>query len=459
LTDSEFIRRAFEETKHNPNKTIQVFKLLPGILQEDIELNVLACLQASSLLKVVKHRWKDDKRFWLRLFAGPCDPFNGGSTFAWDDIPIAMRGDIDVARVFAGEHCRTLIDLENIVAAHPTLLLGEDEDFLFEITMRFLTYETGDEFPFLLTILPVGWNENRSLCMRLIGEHAFIYEYLTMDLRLDREIVEVTLGQVTVETFNDLMDAEVQALFPDLIAQWIRDNIDDPDYLLEFDVSFIDELWDNRDFVMAFTEVGGGLFSQYFGFDYDDYRDDREVMLALGSFCPAEFAGACPFKYLREKEFMLQAISLNPYLLKFAHSSLHYDADFLLRAFAFDQGIISFIDGDFCDSTIGSGAADGSISFDGEPGEERGTNGRLKLAVLARSVREKLDCYRGFWTLLQGIGSRRELGDFSPTSLLNQGAETSIAYKLRIAEFLGVPLGTEFHHLRQLSTELTKWGY
>jgi hypothetical protein len=462
INNSEFIRRAFEEAKHCPNKTIQIFKLLPESLEENLELNVLACQQASSLLKlkVVSHRWKDDKRFWLRLFEMDCDPFDDVSGFVWEDVPLPMRNDVSVARAFARRHCRTVSDLESIMAANPTLWLGADEDFLLEVSTRILMHESDDEMSLFLTILPVGWSENRSLCMRLVGEHAFIYENLPMDLRLDKEIVRSTLGQATIETFTDLINTEIQSMFPDLIAQWVRDNIDDPGDLVEFDLEFSDELWENRDFVLAFTGVGGGMFCDVFEFDYISYRDDREVMLILGSSCPQEFADVCPSTFLREKEFMLQAIELNPYLLKLADNSLQYDVDFQARAFAIDNGIISFMDGDFCDDTFGYGESDfSSRSFDDEPGKERGANGRLKLAALARDVREKLNCYRGFWTLLRGIGSCRVVCENSPACLLNQGAETSVAYKLRIAEFLGVPLGAEFQSLRHLATELTKWGY
>jgi hypothetical protein len=410
-------------------------------------------------LKRIKNRWKDEKRFWTRLVDKHLQHF---FLFEWKDVPVSMRRDAEVARSYVPRHCRTLACLAEVLADAPSALTDLEEEDLIDIAMGILwseEYDKSDWVP-LLTLLPAGWRSNHPLCVEMFEEQSYVYQHLPQDFQRDREIVEATLCGATAACFCEVISTDIQAMFPELIAQWLRCNACEvrPDFFRRRDLQFAPELWRNRAFVMAFTETGGSKFCDRFGFDYNVYREDRTVLLAVGKISVQRFAKICPAMYRRDKEFMLEAIGVSASLLKAVHHSLLDDFGFLSAAIATNKETISLMDSNLVTKKHVSPP---NFVFISPPPtqDEREKRGMFKLTALARHVRDKLHSHKGFLQLLRGMGTGQKVKHDSPLTLLNQGSETSDAYKRRIAEFLGAPLGAELKRQRELLLELTRWGY
>ena len=74
---------------------------------------------------------------------------------------------------------------------------------------------------------------------------------------------------------------------------------------------------------------------------------------------------------------------------------------------------------------------------------------------LVLKIHEKLKVHRAFVeTVLCGMFRADDTG--GAIFLLNQGTETSLSFKMRIAEYLDVPTGRELLLLRQASRNFTQ---
>ena len=81
------------------------------------------------------------------------------------------------------------------------------------------------------------------------------------------------------------------------------------------------------------------------------------------------------------------------------------------------------------------------------------------LIDFALKVRAKVVSHDNFVKRILCGMSASHVDDRFHLPLLNQGNETSLVYKRLLADFLGVPMGTELRLLRQASMNLATWGY
>jgi hypothetical protein len=80
------------------------------------------------------------------------------------------------------------------------------------------------------------------------------------------------------------------------------------------------------------------------------------------------------------------------------------------------------------------------------------------ITSFAWNVRQRLALYENFKIFLCGIhGTRPGLECRLP--LLDQGKETALAYKTKVADYVGFPRGKELRLLRQASEHLSTWGF
>jgi hypothetical protein len=226
-------------------------------------------------------------------------------------------------------------------------------------------------------------------------------------------------------------------------------------------------------------------------------------MLALAKHDPAGFASVCALELRSDKEFMLRATKSDRELLKCASTALRRSFGFLLEVISHDsdavgffydderrndmradfggeedaQGVTTFFDEDIVgdeDNAIGEdedvnrddrdvdGDVDGVNQGHDVPARHGADSVVSDLHEFARLVRERLCDYLQFRILLFGMSSASLKGKTdgpSPITLLDQGSDTSIAYKSRIAEFVGVPTGAELQKLVKASAALARWGY
>lgn len=151
------------------------------------------------------------------------------------------------------------------------------------------------------------------------------------------------------------------------------------------------------------------------------------------------------------KEFMLQVVAINGQLLCEAWSHLSKDYDLAIVAFSSTPDLCS--------------------RYDVNDNEDF-----MFLVSFAKYVRERIQEHDNFIQMLCGISLSSSLRSIrsklrSTTTfiekkekqcylqLLDQGNETSLAYKKLLAEFIGPPSGNLLKQLRQASVNLSTWGY
>ena len=185
--------------------------------------------------------------------------------------------------------------------------------------------------------------------------------------------------------------------------------------------NILPELWGNRHFVLKWFESS---------FPFVDsmpvsWKDDKEIFLCIAKCCREDCRNKSFLKAsesLRSnKDFMREALKLDPNLFDCASQSLLQNLK--LAVFVFADFRFSF----FC-----------YLSSD--------RNGRRALIRGHRiAIASRLEKYDEFFALiLCGVSSGS-----STLSVLNQGTETSVNYKKRIAEFLDVPTGQYLCRLRR----------
>ena len=150
----------------------------------------------------------------------------------------------------------------------------------------------------------------------------------------------------------------------------------------------------------------------------------------------------------------MQVVGKNPTLLREASRTV-------LRNF--DVALVAFGGGDDADenSTTALQSRDLAGSFDINDREDFEF-----ITGFAVKVREKLATHEGFVTVVmcgmsaaKDSASEESSSTDSPFRTLDQGSETSMAYRILLAEFMGVPVGRELRRLRRASVNLAAWGF
>jgi hypothetical protein len=455
-----------------------------------------ACSNANRLLGNTKDWFENDKEFWL-LFLSPRKSTRipvqlyMRRPLSWDIIPAEFRQDPEVAILFACRHCDNVDDLASILSDVPNLLSAPAKEDLIALVQRILPYECGEEWVDVLDELEIEWQSNLDLCTEVLRWKKEFLAFLPKEMRT-REFVEIALQEpMTAEQFNAAITPDVQRRFPELVADWFSRFPTSADISMRI----TDEVWANRTFVLAWIKAVEWDVRNRSRSASTRYRNDREVMLALAKHDPAGFASACSLELRSDKEFMLHATKSKQELLKCASIALRRSFGFLLEVISHDSDTVGFFYDDersngeedaqgvttFFDEDI-DGDEDNAIGEDEDVNGDRDVDGDVDgvnqrrdvparhgadgvvsdLHEFARLVRERSCDYLQFRILLFGMSSARLKGKTDgpiPIALLDQGSDTSIAYKSRIAEFVGVPTGAELQKLVKASAALARWGY
>jgi hypothetical protein len=500
--------KALEEVAHDRDDTVRIYDSLSNNLKQNPVIAGTACRNANELLGGAKSWFENNKEFWLLFLSHPESarmPAQLCMTrrLSWDTIPAAFRRDPEVAILFSRRHCENEDDLAPVLSDVPNLLSVAENKDLIAIVEQILPYECGPEWIDVLDELEIEWQSNRELCRELLHSKKEFLACLPSEMRT-REFVGIALQEpMTTEEFNAAITHDVQRRFPELIADWFSRFPRPADNAMRISP----EMWSNRNFVLAWIKAGGNDVRNGFNSAYMWYRNDREVMLALAKHDTAGFSSVCSLELENDKDFMLQAMKSSRQLLNSAGSELARSFDFLLEVISHDsdtvglyyddersnevydgrdddfQGVNIFdqnIDG--ADEDVGDDHEDVNGDDDDRNGNDQdldgdvvGSNHREEVSArdgtdrdvsdihdFALRIRERLSGYLQFRILLLGMapaGSERTTGPPRPLLILDQGSETSRAYKGRIAEYVGIPTGPELLKLVKASTALARWGY
>ena len=235
---------------------------------------------------------------------------------------------------------------------------------------------------------------------------------------------------------------------PDLVAlairRWDGDIWESLNYSNE-------EVWSNLIVARAWVSKGGGYLFKHFD---EAATEDRDIFLLIAEHNPEDFRFASD-RLNNDKDFMLQVVSNNPTLLLEASPSVLRDFDIALEAFGGGGD-----DEEAEDAAKAVQRRDLAGSFD--------FNDRADFEFItgvAAKVRERLGAHDNFVKVVlcamspQTKTSNKLSDDEGHFRTLDQGSETSLAYRVLLAKFMGIPVGRELRLLRRTSVNLAAWGY
>lgn len=236
---------------------------------------------------------------------------------------------------------------------------------------------------------------------------------------------------------------DAQRLYPDLVVATLgplfRRRVK-WDAVRQIAKRIAPELWEDRDVVLQWFRSG---FPFLYGFDpFRKLEKDPEIFLLVAKHSPwalYTFVRASPT--LRgNKEFMMQVVKYEASLLSSAPILLQQDFDLALIAFAAEDR-----------HTVEAYLNTQTYYFTEQPCNP--TDRRRFAWQLHGQVQNRLKVHETFCsTLLCGM----LCSSGSALTALDQGTETSLAYKKTIAAFLDVPTGNKLRLLRRADSNLTE---
>lgn len=280
--------------------------------------------------------------------------------------------------------------------------------------------------------------EDFDMVLKLCAYDADIYSRLSRRLRQIKEIVETVLTSKPLSLLN-VVEKEVQNMYPLLVASALKRLSLLTSENHHYALTHIDaSLWRNRDVVIAWGLAGGRFLANRFP---NEFSDDEDLLLAFLKHHRDSYNNFFSSRLCSDKQFMLQAVKDHPTNLEWATAPLIGDWDLLLTAMA-DPWIATL---PFAEQMIRGWMRQDQVDA-------------LDFYVdSSKLIREKLQSHDVFVKLMLG-SIMASKGGSTPLSLLNQGAETSLAFTKPIAEYLGVPMGEELRMLRQARKNLALIG-
>jgi hypothetical protein len=382
----------------------------PSLKQErDIVVMALAANCITSIHDIPE-RLKEDRSFWVEVLA--VDPFR------WFTMPDHFKNDRKLANL-AVQNVRSH-EGAAIVDAITDQFRGDPRyDRQALMTMARV-------FPFEHAVSYWPWAnqmwDDKEILLQACRHDGDVLELVQMSLITDRDVIETALKR-TPDALC-FVPSFVQHLYPDLVAQAIRDTPQDELWDL---YDMVDEdLWENREVALAWVGQGGDFLHDDFSFEMEM---DQELFLLIAAHNPEDFWCASD-DLLCQKEFMLKAVEIDGNLLRDASEDIVQDFDLALLAFAGTSDLVG-----------------------------QYMTGRVRdfqfLVEFAKKVRARVEVHEGF---VMGVLCGTTKGTL-PMSILSQGRETTFAYAKLIADFLGIPKDKELRLLRQASTSLATWGF
>lgn len=385
-------------------------------LRSDRTIVAALALSGSIPWSELGRRFKLDRGFWELVLTS--------DGRIWLEVPRRWQGDIGLG-IIAARTCST----SDVAWQRLRSTFGDDAILADRQVVANVVKQMGGAD---------GQSETLLLqrpCQMLLGDKEFvlelcdldvrIYKYMRPEFEVDRDIVKRMLNKNLYETL--LLSALIQRMFPDLIAEALKQH---PDRKVRTLIAA--DLWNNREMVRAWVEHCGEYLATIFA---DEFRSDEDIFLKVAASCPGDFAFASE-ALISNKAFMLRAVAINGRLIIHAHESLKDDSELLWNAF-YQHPPSSY-----------------ALTFGHVHNHSRGAYLLTKFAVI---VRERLRSYLDFLVVFGGISDATATE--CSLSLLNQGQETAVGYKRLLCDFAGVPLGEELKKLQTASLVLAQGGY
>lgn len=291
--------------------------------------------------------------------------------------------------------------------------------------------------------LPKSVLNEKELMVRLCKYNPPIYNAIpqSSQLKSDAQVLEAVL-EAFPHMLTNVSDT-VQSQYPLLVGQALaRLPLWYTTLSIHYKANVASSLWRNRDVVLGWVRGGGELHDQI---PPNLRMEDPEILLA--SLVCVESTRleypTIPPRFRGDKKFLLKAVAKNPHMLQCVANKLKGDVDLAIAALSGPTGALAVLieHGQFVPS------GEGTYGF----------HARRLWNQAAENIRQRLLLHDAFSKLILGS---IHFPDKQPSSLsmLGQDDATSKALTKMIAEFAGVPVGTDLGMLRRARKTLATTG-
>jgi hypothetical protein len=423
--DKNFLLDVFSRLQHG-DRTL--WEIVSPTLKLDPDLVVAAYKSECMWTDDLPPECSRDHSFWVQLVRN--------DSSLWYCLPHDFQNDSDIARSITNFGSQSLV--RHVIECFP--LLASHRDVWATIIDSELCDEGEDREeedyrPLRNVIESFATDEilnDKDLMLLACRKDASVLPCLGLDLQMDRDIVQAAVeGNPFVLEFFPF---DSQRLFPDLIAQAISNLSEEVEQegINNWTGSIAEELWTNLAVAEAWFKAGGAFHDRF----PDVMKSNRAFGLLIAKYCcdPEDFGYGVSLGLRGDKEFMLAAVEKNGFCYLDAVDRL--DRDFDVAVAAFSGPRTDHLEDYF---------------FQCGDREEK-----KFLSEVLEKVQKKLKSHE-LYTKGFLYGMSENAGAGCHVRMLIQDAETTLAYKRLIAEFLDVPTGTELGRLRRASNNIPTW--
>jgi Domain of unknown function (DUF4116) len=268
---------------------------------------------------------------------------------------------------------------------------------------------------------PSSIRSNRKIMLELLTEDKYLFKFMDDRLQNDRQFL-MSLLRKNPDALT-VIDDEVKIENVDLVIDAIP-GVDPDD---ELSCNYIpDVLFANRDVVSALAMAGKACCNNMPENAWQMWSNDPE-------FCFVQNLAKSPPHLFNRVSYMKEVLSKFPGLLWIATGRAACDHELITMGFAHDTRCVQR-----------------KLRAWGNKGRDD------KIDKYMGYLKEKLDPYDNFASYVLGnmLSSQSVESTGTCLTLLNQGHETSISYKRRLAECLGIPTGRSLQQLLQARQNL-----
>ena len=264
-----------------------------------------------------------------------------------------------------------------------------------------------------------NFQDDKEIMLAAVQQDCRLFTSASDRLRQDVDIILASITDGSAWTMLKTIAWSIQRVNPELTAKCIQ-------HVNQRNLRYVpahvpEEAWQQRCVCLAWIRRGGRILEAI------ERQLDEELCLAIAESNWSEFH-KCGETLLADKAFILQAVQKDGRVLRFASSEIQHDFWVVAQAVANHKDSLPLPRG-------------------------------ISAADFSSSLQQKLDLQKTFMNcFLRGIAIVPEPtvppALRSPLTLLDKGQETSEALKKLVAEYLGVPVGSQLKLLRTAQSVL-----
>jgi len=305
----------------------------------------------------------------------------------------------------------------------------------------------------LKRVPPPNILKNKDLVVELVLYHGRVYQSIPdkHELKKDRDVVAALLSRSPFRLTR--IPPLVQQQHADLVGKALAQFPLTWEPLCNHCWTRLDAgLWTNRSVVLGWFLAGGYLHDLIPQELQRESREDEELFLAIPRQAIVFLEPHISVALRKKKSFIIKAVEPFPWLLGKVADELVGDLDVMVAALAGENGQCLYYAQDFTRRW-----------FSNMPKNDRIPRSTQLWFDVAKHVWKKLQAHDAFVKLIlcttqsPGLATNDHQ---SPLHILNQGKPTAlIGYLKPIAQFVGLPIGSELGRLRRARKALAQMGY